>query len=315
MAAFIYLPARGIIRLSNLIQIINMGIISKYGGGFMTNYTETVIDSKDRIEVIKIKEIMQYKDLLILLVKRNFTLLYKQTILGPLWLILNPLLTSLMYSLVFGQIAGLETDGIPHLIFYLFSICTWDLFSNIVNSTSKTFLVNKDILGKVYFPRLIMPFSQAITSMINFLLQFFVASIILFVYIKTGTSITVSAWSLLIIPLMMVHLALLGLGIGLFFTSITVKYRDLALTINLFLQLLMYASAVIYPVSSMGGIIKKILLLNPITSIVSNMRYFVLGIGELLIGPWILSFIISICMFIVGCIIFNKTQKTFIDSI
>lgn len=263
---------------------------------------------------LSIKELYSYKDLVFLFVKRNFALIYKQTILGPLWLILSPFLTSVVFTFVFGHFAGLSTDGIPQILFYMSGNIIWGLFSSSTNNISKTFLENSNIFGKVYFPRLTVPISQAITSIVNFFIQFIMLIIFYIYFLITGSSVIIG-FSLLLLPIVIIQAATLAMAVGIIISSLTVRYRDLAIAINFGMQLWMYITPVVYPLSSTNGIMRTVLLINPMTAIVNNFRYFLLGAGEFLFIPWLISLLVTIALTILGIFMFNKTEKTFIDTI
>lgn len=280
----------------------------------MDNY-EVVIKSKTKWYEVNLKEVFMYKDLIKLFVQRNFALIYKQTILGPLWLILNPLVTSVVFTVVFGQFAGLSTGGMPQFLFYMSGNTIWMLFSSSVNGTSGTFLNNAHIFGKVYFPRLTVPISQMITSIINFLIQFAMLVIVYFYFLFfTNENVSFSAY-FLILPLLIAQTALLGTAVGVIISSVTIKYRDLAVAAGLILQMWMYLTPVVYTLDSVSGIMKTLLLLNPMTSVVNNFRFCLAGGGEFVLGYWIYSVVITVLLALGGIVLYNKMEKNFVDSI
>ncbi len=279
----------------------------------MDKHTTVIKGGKSSFN-LNLKELFQYRDLISLFVKRNFILIYKQTILGPLWLIINPLFTSVIFTFVFGNFAGISTDGVPQFLFYLSGNTIWGLFNAAVLGTSNTFVSNSSIFGKIYFPRLTVPISQTITALVNFLIQFamFILFWIYYYFAEGGLSVSLN---LLLVPVLLLQACLLALGVGIVASSLTTKYRDLTLAVGFGMQLWMYVTPIVYPLSATGGLMKTILLLNPVTPIVHNFRYAVLNVGELLIMPWILSMIVTIVTLCIGIIMFNKIEKTFMDTV
>lgn len=280
----------------------------------MDNY-EVVIKSKTKWYEVNLKEVFMYKDLIKLFVQRNFALIYKQTILGPLWLILNPLVTSVVFTMVFGQFAGLSTGDMPQFLFYMSGNTIWMLFSSSVNGTSGTFLNNAHIFGKVYFPRLTVPISQMVTSVINFLIQFAMLVIVYFYFLFfTDETVAFSPYFLLL-PLLIIQTALLGTAVGVIISSVTIKYRDLAVAAGLILQMWMYLTPVVYALDSVSGVMRTLLLLNPMTSVVNNFRFCLAGGGELVTGYWIYSAVITVLLAFGSIVLYNKMEKNFVDSI
>lgn len=274
----------------------------------------TIIKNKSGWRDFNIKELVQYKDLIYLFVKRNFTVQYKQTILGPIWFIINPLLTTFIYTFIFGGIAGVSTDGVPQFAFYLTSYAIWNYFATCITQTSNTFTANAGIFGKVYFPRLTMPISTVIFSAINFVVVFIMAlGVIVFYAIRDGQF--PFGVQILLVPVLVVQAAILGLGFGVIVSSLTTKYRDLAVLVSFGVQLWMYATPVVYPVSEMPKAWRMLIMLNPVSPIVHNFRYAVLGSGELELGYWGISAIVTVIVFIFGVALFNKVEKTFMDTV
>lgn len=262
------------------------------------------------------KEIKQYKDLIFMLVKRSFVAQYKQTILGPLWFVLNPLLTTFVSTIVFGNIAGIQTDGIPYFLFHLCGSILWGYFSTCVSQTSATFTANASILGKVYFPRVIMPISTVLFSAINMIIVFGMTVIAIIVYALSGVQFNIRIGiHILMIPLLMLQTALLSLGIGVIVSSLTTKYRDLTVLVSFGLQLWMYATPIVYPVSALQGKIRTLIMLNPMTPIISNFRYVMLGVGRFEVFYWLISIGVTIAIALIGLILFNRVEKTFMDTI
>lgn len=275
----------------------------------------THISSRHRLLDLRLKEVWQYRDLIILFTKRSFVVRYKQTILGPAWIFLNPLFSSIIYSFVFGGIAGISTEGVPSMLFYLCSNALWLFFSTCVVSNAKTFTENANVFGKVYFPRLTMPVSNMLSAVIQFGVQMTLVLGFLVYYLVRG-EVHPNWAALLLIPLVLVHLGMLGMGCGIIVSSLTTKYRDLAVLVDFAVQLWMYATPIVYPMSELGsGWMRTILLINPVTAPVEVFRYAVLGQGALMPGSLALSWGITIAVLMIGIIIFNKVEKTFMDTV
>jgi lipopolysaccharide transport system permease protein len=263
---------------------------------------------------LPIKEIWRYRDLLYLLVRRDFVTFYKQTILGPLWFVIQPLLTTAMFVLVFGKIAQLSTDGLPQVLFYLAGVTCWGYFSECLNKTATTFVDNADLFNKVYFPRLISPLSVVCSNLMRFGVQFVLFLAVAAFYFAHGQIHPNLA--ALLLPYLVLLMACLGLGIGLIFTSLTTKYRDLRFLLQFGVQLLMYATPIIYPVSTIpAGNLQLLIRSNPITPIVEAFRYGFLGAGELTAGGILYSTLASLAILMTGLIMFNRTETTFIDTV
>ena len=263
---------------------------------------------------LNLKELWHYKDLLMLFVKRDFISLYKQTILGPLWYFIQPILTAVTYSIMFGKIANISTAGLPKLVFYLSGITIWNYFAECLNKTSNTFISNSNIFGKVYFPRLIVPLSIIISNMITFFIQLLLFIAFLLYYYSKGSPIHPSKY-IFLLPLLILILAGFGLGVGIIISSLTTKYRDLRFLITFGVQLLMYASPIIYPLSATGKL-KFYILLNPLSSVIETFRYmFTGGIGEYHWHYLLYSFIFMIIVLTIGVILFNKVEKSFMDTV
>lgn len=280
----------------------------------MDNY-EVVIKSKNKWYDLQLKEVFKYKDLIKLFVQRNFALIYKQTVLGPLWLVLNPLVTSVVFTVVFGQFAGLSTNGMPQFLFYMSGNTIWMLFSGAVSGTSSTFLNNAHIFGKVYFPRLTVPISQMITSVINFLIQFVMLLVVYIYFLVTGAENVGFTPYILLMPVLIMQTALLGTAIGVIISSVTIKYRDLAVAAGLILQMWMYLTPIVYTLETVSGLVRTLLLLNPMTAVVNNFRYCLVGNGEFLTGSWIYSIVFTLIVAFGGVVLYNKMEKNFVDSI
>ena len=237
----------------------------------MSEWT-TIIKPKTKLLDLNLKELVQYKDLIIMFVKRDFKTMYKQTILGPLWIIINPVLTTVMFTIVFGGIANISTEGIPDFVFYMAGNTIWAYFSTCLTKTANTFINNAGVFGKVYFPRLVTPISTVISGLINFGVQF--AMFILFVgyYAIIGNDVQPNMF-ILITPILLLLIAMLSLGFGIIISSLTTKYRDLAVLVSFGVQLWMYATPIVYPISTITGKMKTLMLLNPVAPIVETFRY------------------------------------------
>lgn len=277
----------------------------------------TVIQPKDKLLNINLRELWSYRDLCSLFVKRNITTQFKQTILGPLWYIIQPAMTVIMYMVVFGGIANISTDGLPQPLFYLSGICLWQYFNDCLSKTSSTFTANAGIFGKVYFPRLIVPISTVISNLLRFSIQFglFLAVYAIYqIWIIPGQIHT--NWYALLLPLLIVMLAGLALGFGILFSSMTTKYRDMTLLLDYFVRLWMYATPVIYPLSTITNEkLRFVMSLNPLTGIVEAFKYGMLGEGQF---SWTMlgySFAFMVMLLAIGIVIFNRVQRTFMDTV
>lgn len=277
----------------------------------------TIIKPREKLWRLDLKELWRYRDLCSLFVQRNITTQYKQTILGPLWFIIQPLITMVMYMVVFGGIAKISTDGLPQPLFYLGGICLWQYFSECLNKTAATFTENTGIFGKVYFPRLIVPLSTVISNLLRFGIQFvlFIITYTIYQLWITPGQIHTNAYALLL-PLLVVMLAGLALGFGILFSSLTTKYRDLQLLLTYFVSLWMYATPIIYPLSTITNEKLHFLMsLNPLTGIVEAFKYGFLGAGEFSWGLLAYSFTFMIALLTIGIVVFNRIQRTFMDTV
>lgn len=279
----------------------------------------TVIKPRSGWFDLNLGELMRYKDLIFLFVKRNFISLYKQTILGPAWAVIQPLLTTVVFSLVFGSIAGLAADGVPSFIFYLTANVIWGYFSHCLTSTSDTFIANSGILGKVYFPRLVMPISTVLSKLIDFAIQysFMVIFVIYFWLTKSGVQ---PNWYVLMTPVILLQLAMLSLGVGVIISAATTKYRDLRMLVSFGVQLWMYATPVAYDMFSIagfapGGKYNWLIMSNPVTPIVNLFRYAYLGIGQIDWFYYGISWIVTIVVLFLGVLLFSRVEKTFMDTV
>ncbi|MCH5270484.1 MAG: ABC transporter permease [Lachnospiraceae bacterium] len=274
----------------------------------------TVLQPKKKWLDLNIRELFSYKDLIFLFVKRNYVTKYKQTILGPLWLVISPLLTTLMFVLVFGNIAGLSTDGAPQMAFYMAGNLVWAYFAYCVNQTSNTFVQNAGVFGKVYFPRMVVPISTVLTGLLDFFIQFLLLGIILVIYAISGTAIAINVWALTT-PILVLQLALLGLGVGIIVSSLTTKYRDLTILVTFGVQLWMYASPVVYAVGQIPERYHFIYLLNPVAPVITIFRYAFLGTGYVPLLSWGISWITTIVVVTIGFMLFSRIEKTFMDTV
>lgn len=282
---------------------------------------KTVITSKHKLFDLHIKETLAYKDLIFLFVKRDFISLYKQTILGPLWAIIQPLLTTVVFTLVFGSLAGLTTADVagefilPGFLFYMAGNICWSYFSGTLSATSNTFLSNRATMGKVYYPRLVSPIATSISHLISFGIQFAMFIIIWIIYlIIGGTSMTVTPM-LLFIPLTILQLMVLSTGFGIILSSLTTKYRDLAMLVGFGLQLWQYGSPIAYGLSLIPQKYMWFYMLNPVTPIVTTFRYAMFGFGYFDIGYYLISWAVSLVVFFIGLILFSRIERTFMDTI
>lgn len=273
----------------------------------------TVIVPKTGWFDLNLKEVWKYRDLIVLFVKRNFVSQYKQTILGPAWAIIQPLLTTVVFTVVFGSLAGLAADGVPSFLFYMSGTVAWHYFSGCLTGTASTFTGNAAILGKVYFPRLVMPISNVLTNLIAFSIQFAMFLIFLVVYWVQGT--VQPNLMALMLPLLVAHMALLSLGVGIIISSLTTKYRDLAMLVGFGVQLWMYATPVAYDIGIIPAKYMDLYMLNPMTPIINTFRYAFLGVGSFDLGYYLLSWGVTAVILFFGVVLFNRVEKTFMDTV
>ena len=281
----------------------------------------TVIKPRNRLFEVNLKEVWDYRDLMTLFVKRNIITQYKQTVLGPLWWLIQPALTVVMYMVVFGGIAGIPTDGIPQPLFYLGGVCMWQYFSDCLNKTSNTFVTNSGIFGKVYFPRLIMPLSNTVSNLVRFGIQFGLFVIVYVCYVVGGTVVHPN-WYFLLFPLLVLMMAGLALGFGIIISSMTTKYRDLQILFSFFVSLWMYATPIVYPLSQVKGKVVvgfdlyTIMCINPVTPVIETFKHGALGAGEFIGWGWLAySFCFMLLLLALGILVFNKVQKSFMDTV
>jgi len=283
---------------------------------------KTVITSKHKIFNLHLKETFQYRDLIFLFVKRDFTAKYKQTILGPLWAIIQPLLTTVVFTLVFGSLAGLTTADIsgefviPAFLFYMSGNICWSYFSTTVTATSNTFIGNMAVMGKVYYPRLVTPIATAFSDLISFGIQFAMFLVIWLVYIIIGGTSIIITPMLLLIPLLIVQMIILSTGFGIIISSVTTKYRDLTMLVGFGLQLWQYASPIAYGLELIPkNYLTLYMIVNPVTPIVTTFRYAMFGFGYFNVWYYLISWAITLIVFFIGLILFSKIERTFMDTV
>jgi lipopolysaccharide transport system permease protein len=274
----------------------------------------TIIKPKNKLFDIDFKELWQYRDLFSMFVKRDIITQYKQTILGPAWFFIQPAITTIMYMIVFGGIAGIPTDGLPQPMFYLAGIVCWQYFADCLNKTSSTFTTHQAIFGKVYFPRLIVPLSTVASNLVRMGIQFLMFLAVYIYYILVGVAIAPNIY-ILLLPLLILMLAGLSLGFGIIISSMTTKYRDLTILFTFIVQLWMYATPIIYPLSSMSPKRQWIMALNPVTSIVETFKFGTMGVGTFSWGQLGYSFGFMVVLMVIGIVIFNKVQRSFMDTV
>lgn len=280
-----------------------------------TENWDIIIEPKSNWFDLKIIEVWKFRDLIFMFVKRDFIAQYKQTILGPIWFLIQPLMVTLTYVIIFGGVANLSTDGQPKILFYMSGVLFWNYFSTSFMRTSETFSANAGMFGKVYFPRLTVPIASVCSSFISFFIQFALLLVILIIEIINGFQPNWN-YALLLLPVLMVLMAAQALGFGIIISSMTTKYRDLKYVVTFGVQLLMYATPVVYPLSAVTDTRLQLLLkLNPMTSIIETFRYALLGSGMFQVESLIYSACMSIVVLIFGVAIFNKVEKTFMDTI
>ena len=276
---------------------------------------DLIIRPKSKLLDVNLKEVWQYRDLMWMFIKRDFAAQYKQTILGPLWHFIQPLFTTFIFVVVFSKIAAISTDGLPPLLFYLSGITIWNYFSSCLIATSSTFVSNAYIFGKVYFPRLVMPISVVLSNMVKFGIQLLLLLGVMVWYTIDGVSVQLST-NLLYIPLLLLMMAGIGLGLGIIISSLTTKYRDFTVLVTFGVQLLMYATPVVYPMSVVENMqLKFWLSLNPLVPIVEAFRYALLGVGSFESLHLLYSAAFICIVLVIGLLIFGKVEKTFMDTV
>nr|WP_315174718.1 ABC transporter permease [uncultured Flavobacterium sp.] len=275
------------------------------------------ITPKNSFFSLPLKEVWQYRDLLLLFVKRDIVTVYKQTVLGPLWYLIQPLFTSITFTIIFNSVAGIDTGTVPPFLFNMAGITVWNYFTACLNGTSNTFGANAGIFGKVYFPRLIVPISIVISNLIKFGIQFFIFIVFYIFYYVQGAAVSLSP-TVVFFPLLVILMGVLGLGSGMFISSLVTKYRDFSYLISFGVQLLMYISAVMYPLSLIEEKIPNYAWLvhyNPLAYIIETTRYMLLNVGDISILGLTYTTIVTLVFLLIGILIFNKTEKSFIDTV
>jgi lipopolysaccharide transport system permease protein len=263
---------------------------------------------------LRLGELVQYRDLIMLFVRRDFVSVYKQTILGPLWYLIQPLLTTVVFTVIFGNIAGLPTDGLPPFLFYLSGTVIWSYFAECLNKTSLVFITNAQLFGKVYFPRLAVPLSIIISNLLSFAIQFILFLAFTLFFFLQGAEIQPNLM-ILLTPAMLLIMAGMGLGFGIIVSSLTTRYRDLRFLVSFGVQLWMYATPVIYPVSAVPEQLQPLIRLNPLTPIVESFRYAYLGAGTVSTPSLIYSGVFTLIVLLIGVLLFNRTEATFMDTV
>ena len=275
---------------------------------------DTVIEAKQNPFSLKLNQLKEYKDLIFLFVKRDIATTYKQTILGPLWYLVQPIFTTIMFVLVFRHVASVGTDDIPPVLFYAAGTILWSFFFFLLTVQARVFYTNKDIFGKVYFPRLTVPIAMIFSELLKFLIQFGMFAVIYVVYLFNGYSGFLSL-KLLLLPLIVIWLVLMATGLGLIVSSVTTRYRDLAMAMTFFLSMFMYAAPVVYPLSEVSGRLKTVIFFNPITAIIECFRYSCFGTGEVSLTMILYSAGCTLLFLLGGILLFNKNEKAFVDVI
>ena len=274
----------------------------------------TVIKPQTSLLDLNLKELWRYRDLIRMYVKRDIVTFYKQTILGPLWFVLQPVLTTVMFMFVFGNLAGISTDGIPSVLFYFSGIIIWNYFADCLNRNSRTFTDNQNVFGKVYFPRLVVPISVTISNLVRLAIQFALFVVIYIYFVATDANIAPNVY-LLFLPLLILMTAGISLGFGIIFSSLTTKYRDLTFLLQFGVQLWMYATPIIYPLNSIPADKQWLIELNPMTAVIETFKYGALGTGVFSWGWLGYSFVLMSLLILVGIMIFNKIEKSFMDTV
>jgi len=263
---------------------------------------------------LQLRQLWRYRDLLMLFVRRDIVAFYKQTIFGPLWYFIQPIATTIVFVFVFGNLAGLSTDGLPQPLFYLAGITAWNYFADCLKKTSTVFRDNQAIFGKVYFPRIISPFSIVISNLLRFGIQMLLLVALIIYYLIQGIDFG-PGWTILLLPVFVLFMALQGLGLGMIITALTTKYRDLSYLVEFGVQLMMYATTVIYPLSSLGGKMYWVVALNPMTFVIEGIKVSTLGEGILTLQTMMYATSITFVIFTIGIIIYNRVEKNFVDTI
>lgn len=275
---------------------------------------KTVIGGRSGLFDFRLKEVWNYRDLCYTFIRKNYITRYKQTILGPFYMVLSPLLTSGIFSIVFGTIAKISTDGIPNFLFYMAGNLIWGFFSGCVWENNNIFGGNAYIMGKVYFPRLVIPLANTITKLMDMSIQFLMFILFFFLFQANGYEFQPNLW-IIAVPFLLLVISFMGFGIGLIFSSLTIKYRDLNVMLGFGMNLLMYASPIIYPVSNLEGIWRQLIFINPIAGVIETLRHAFFGVGTVPVASLIWCVVLTAVLLTTGLVLFNRVEKTFIDTI
>jgi len=274
-----------------------------------------VITPKRGLFDVRLHELWGYRDLILLFVRRDFVAQYKQTILGPLWFVIQPVLTALMFYVVFGMIASIPTQGVHQFLFYFTGLTIWSYFSECFTKTSGTFIANSNLFGKVYFPRLTVPISIVISGLFKLLIQLVILSILIGMFSLSGLQQISMDWTIVLFPLYVLLMGFLGLGLGILLSALTTKYRDLSFLLTFGVQLLMYATPIIYPLSFTSGRINQVLRYNPLTAILENVRYSIYGIGQFDAFGLLYTAGFTLVVLVLGILVFNRIEQSFMDTV
>lgn len=275
---------------------------------------KTVIGANTGLFDFRLKEVWSYRDLCYTFIRKNYITRYKQTIFGPLYMVLSPLLTSGIFSIVFGTIAKISTDGIPDFLFYMTGNLIWGFFSGCVWENNNIFGGNAYIMGKVYFPRLVIPLANTITKLMDMTVQFLMFILFFFIFQARGYEFQPNLW-IVAVPFLLLMTSMMGFGLGLIFSSLTIKYRDLNVMLGFGMNLLMYASPIIYPVSNLDGIWSKLIYMNPLAGVIDTLRYAFFGVGVVPVWSLVWGAVLTASVLTTGLVLFNRVEKTFIDTI
>lgn len=279
----------------------------------MEQQFSTVIKPKQKLLDLKIRELWHYRDLISLFVRRTFVAQYKQTVLGPAWAVIQPLFTTVIFTFIFGGMAGLAPGGVPSFLFYMCGNVAWTYFSGALTATASTFTANSSIMGKVYFPRLVMPVSTVLSNLISFAIQFVFFLLFFVYYLIVGA--VVPNWYALLTPVLVIQMAALGLGFGIIVSALTTKYRDLAMLVSFGVQIWMYLTPVAYDISIIPEKYMGLYMLNPMTPVINVFRYGWLGTGSFDLGYYLISWGMTVAVLLLGIIMFNRVEKTFMDTV
>jgi lipopolysaccharide transport system permease protein len=274
----------------------------------------TVLTPRKPLLDLRLREVWQYRDLIALFVRRDFVATYKQTVLGPLWFLLQPLFTTIVFTVIFGKIAQLPTDGIPDFLFFFSGVVVWNYFADCITKTSTTFSANSGVFGKVYFPRMTVPIASVISNLITFGIQFVLFLVIVGWFMLRGNAVQPS-WKVVVLPVLVLQMAMLGIGVGCLVSALTTRYKDLNMAVGFGVQLWMYASGVIFPRSEVPANLQWLMTINPMVPVVESFRYVFLGAGTVEIYQLAAGAILSVVIFLWGVVIFNRVERTFTDTI